>query len=140
MKHFLAYEIAKKLKEQGFNEPCLMVYYGEGTGSAETGQPKDKLYLPSGFGKVKNSDLKNYPKQRIYHEGQVAAPLYQQVIDWFREQHGVFINVDWREYIGWHYKFNGGNLIQNKFATYYDALNAGIEEAVNQLTIINRHK
>lgn len=141
---FVSYEIAKKLKDQGYNEPSLMVYYGEGKGQAETGQPKDKMYLPSGFGKVKNTDLKNFSKEGIYNQGQVTAPLYQQVVDWFREEHGVHINVKWYDYAvtscnGWYYNFNNGHVF-GKFETYYDAFNAALEEAVSQLTIINHHK
>lgn len=88
---FVPYPLAKLLKEKGFDEPCLMVYYGEGTGLAETGQPMDKLYLPSGFGKMQNSHLRNLPKMEIYLKGQVTAPLYQQVIDWFRDKQQIKI-------------------------------------------------
>jgi hypothetical protein len=145
----VSYTIAKQLKELGYNEPSLMVYYGEGKGEAETGQPKDKMYLPSGFGKVKNSDLINFPKHNIYNQGQVTAPLYQQVVDWFREEHGVHISAKYYTFgvkscNGWYYSFNDGReqgpTIFEKYNSYYDALNAGINEAINQLTIIKQYK
>lgn len=148
-KLFVSYAIAKQLKGLGFNEPSLMVYYGEGKGKAETGQPEDKMYMPSGFGKVKNSDLINFPKQGIYNEGQVTAPLYQQVVDWFRDEHGVHIQSTYRKFgvkscNGWYYNFNDGReqgpSIFEHYNSYYSALNAGIEEAIRQLTIIKRHK
>lgn len=146
---FVTYELAKKLKDLGYNEPSFLVYYGEGKGKAETGQPKDKTYLPSGFGHVKNSDLINIPRQQIYNQGQVSAPLYQQVVDWFREKHGIHIQAKFHKFSvescnGWYYSFNDGRengpRMFEKYNSYYDALNGGIDEAINQLSIILRQK
>lgn len=129
---FVPYIIAKQLKELGYNEPSLMVYYGMGTS-----HPEDKMYIPSAFGKIKNTDLINFPEQHIYNEGQITAPLYQQVVDWFREEHGVVIHV-FKSENGWRYTLGVG--LFEKYNNYYDALNAGIEEAVRHLQIIKRHR
>ncbi len=72
---FVTYEIAKKLKELGFNEWCLNIY-----------QDGEELDVSGYYGfnnPVRNEKLKDdYP----------AAPLWQQVIDWFRMKHGIHIN------------------------------------------------
>lgn len=70
MKHlFVPYEIALKLKEKGFNELCLANYYDE----IEVGM---MLTIGNKYG---------------YKYNQTPAPLYQQVIDWFREKYGLYI-------------------------------------------------
>jgi len=79
MKHlFLPYELALLAKEKGFDEPCLMAFYGENN----YGQPFDKLFLPASFGKYKNS---------LASLNNIAAPLYQQIIDWLRVKHSIWV-------------------------------------------------
>lgn len=81
-KEFIPYEQALELKKLGFDEECLMVYYG-------TNRPdkKDKRYLPAAFGKIRNSDLITDEVAGIWLEGQITAPLYQQAFRWFREKY-----------------------------------------------------
>lgn len=78
---FVTYEIALKLKELGFDEEVLATY------------DTDKL-------DTKN-DLKIFafsvPNKGIFEEGFkrgwcIKAPLWQQVIDWFRENHQILTN------------------------------------------------
>jgi hypothetical protein len=73
VKQFVTYEIALKLKELGFNEECLAVFQ----------IPYKKLTITG------NSNVKLKMET-------INAPLYQQVIDWFREKHkySVSIHVD----------------------------------------------
>ena len=73
---FVPYKIALQLKEKGFNEDCL-AYYQQKLGAEvlrfiweEDTNPFNNLL----------SDT-------------ITAPLYQQVIDWFRETHNLVINV-----------------------------------------------
>jgi hypothetical protein len=72
MKHlFVTYKIAKQLKEKGFVEECFGYYNG-------------RLLQINGM--------------EILHELSLSdintdAPLYQQVVDWFREKHKLFIEV-----------------------------------------------
>lgn len=77
MKHlFIPYEIALKLKELGFNEEC--------------------------FGFYNNHPPKNHHPRGLVIEGHqdhneetedddliCSAPLYQQVVDWLRDKHGI---------------------------------------------------
>ena len=74
MKHlFLPYEIALKLKDKRFDESCLASY---------------KIRTYSVF---KEGELYNNPPD---DKNSISAPLYQQVIDWFREKHDIIIQVD----------------------------------------------
>lgn len=65
---FVSYEIALKLKEIGFDEPVFATFNYE-----------NKPKLREDFIKV-SSKLK--------------APLWQQVIDWFREKYDIHITVE----------------------------------------------
>jgi hypothetical protein len=68
---FVSYEIALKLKELGFDEPCFTYYYNI-TGNIRTGLSIniDNAWTYSGTKKL----------------GITLAPIYQQVFRWFREQ------------------------------------------------------
>lgn len=84
---FCTYEIALKLKELGFDECCLAVYF------------KNKFQLIKGFN-INNVDLHVANKMDA-----ILAPLWQQVIDWFRNLHGVIIEVYIPRYIPYEYNF-----------------------------------
>ena len=78
-KQFVTYEIALMLKEKGFDQPCFGSYYDEGKFSFWNWTVyKDYPYL------TKNSVLINM----------IAAPLWQQVLTWFRDVHNIDINID----------------------------------------------
>lgn len=66
---FVPYELAVKLKEKGFDEPCLAIFTNEGF--RMTNEP------------LKNSDIDNW---------KVMFPLYQQVVDWF-EKYFIYIHT-----------------------------------------------
>lgn len=71
-KQFVTYEIALALKELGFNAPCMALYYIE-----------DKCFHKT------NYTCTNVLQNNIC----LDAPLWQQVIDWFREEHDIWIEV-----------------------------------------------
>jgi len=66
---FVTYEIALKLKELGFNEECLGIYLN------------------------KEFRFAHFSRQVSAEIGQ-SAPLWQQVIDWFREKYKISIAID----------------------------------------------
>lgn len=77
-KLFVPYELALLAKEKGFNNPCLALY--------------------SKFGVYENQEqpiYKQIPNQKEAKEyfGGVTAPLYQQLVDWFREKHEIHIYI-----------------------------------------------
>jgi hypothetical protein len=78
-KEFVSHEIALKLKELGFDEPCLTYYY-ELTSNLRThiGVDIGNAWTYSGNKKL----------------GFTLAPLYQQVFKWFREKHNIDISIN----------------------------------------------
>jgi hypothetical protein len=78
-KLFVNYEIAKQLKEKGFDEPCFGYYYPY--------YYTDRIHFEGSSGIVKSACDKNLAL--------VKAPLYQQVVDWFEEKHNIHISRGW---------------------------------------------
>lgn len=139
MKHlFVPFELAKLLKEKGFNEPCFRLY---------TEKYKELITAP--FNATNTSIENSLPTKPL------TAPLYCQVIDWFRDKHllhitaefsqlkdvnddenielyGFRINEQWQEGKDWFdYKYGFKHIEnQHSFKSYYEALTKAIEEAI----------
>jgi hypothetical protein len=64
-REIVPYKLALKLKELGFDEPCIAWYVSDSYGLE--------------YGKVVKSDL--------IKDG-LVAPLFQQAFRWFRDEHG----------------------------------------------------
>ncbi len=78
MKHlFLSYNLSLIAKEKGFVEECF-AHYNE-------------------YKRLKIDNLVFFGK------GEILAPTYSQIIDWFREKHGLHIRLT-RLIDRWHYK------------------------------------
>ena len=73
---FCSFEIAKELKDLGFDEPCFGAFNAD----------EELIYG------INIKDMKYFLK---YHkeDDAVLAPLHQQIIDWFREKHDICIMV-----------------------------------------------
>ena len=69
-KEFVTYEIASELKQLGFDEPC----FGWFTDS----------YLRIG-GVIEN--------KHVQGEGEILAPLFQQVFGWFEDNYSYFVDI-----------------------------------------------
>lgn len=119
MKHlFVPYELALKLKEKGFNEECLSRFFG------------DKLTITTTFG-CKNSD--DVPEQFNF---KCTAPLYQQVIDWFREKHNRQIEILWRGDVSAFcykigtFRYGSHSFSKKDYDDYYECMTDAIEETL----------
>jgi hypothetical protein len=66
-KEFVTYELALRMKQLGFNEPCLAFYGDENDFSMD-------------------SSRKNNP----FRKTECVAPTYSQAFRWFREKYGLF--------------------------------------------------
>lgn len=116
MKHlFIPYPLAVLAKEKGFDEQFTLAYYNSGK------------ELCNGINM--NEPINNSLNCRV---GNIVAPLYQQIVDWFREKHDIHIwATPWYEIypkqklIG--YIINGES--ETTFHSYYEALDKAIEEA-----------
>ena len=104
-KEFVPYEIALKLKELGFDEPCLASYYTDIDENNLEGKHDYRKtfngleYHPlTKFGTgwepnfIRNTESVHY----------VSAPTFSQAFRWFREKHGlsVLIHDCLDDYIG----------------------------------------
>jgi len=117
---FVSYEIAKQLKEKGFKCTCFGGYY---------------LF-------ENKPDLCIYQDENEFSDSKeiiVLAPLYQQVIDWFRDEHKIEISLPIRKekdkgifWGGWIKKFEHdfGTSYGSNYTSYYEALNKSIEQAL----------
>ena len=71
---FTTYEIALALKELGFDEECIGFYYNENN---------FEIAIPDVVKVI--CDKFNY----------IKAPLWQQVIEWFRNLHNIYIWISY---------------------------------------------
>ena len=125
---FVPYETAKQLKEKGFDEPCFRAY-----------DTCECLYFSSGntTGYIQNKNLSTA----------IAAPTYQQVVEWFIDKHELsieitFLNMAGIDWVGWDYTIvhmidKNETPVDADFGTMCgafknrnDAFNIGIEEAI----------
>ena len=133
-KQFVTYEIAKELKSLGFDEECFGYYkpmkewmmegakfnperHFHGCNWANSDNTMYFMYLQNSFGDRTTTVKNSYFTKAVYN---VAVPLWQQVIDWFREKHCIFIMVDpciasnFAEYVyGWSLQGEGISKYKN---------------------------
>lgn len=127
---FVSFEMAKALKELGFSEKCFAYYmqHPDVGGGPIFLSPETKDYNP-------HEDFQNHNGRTDLLILRISAPLYQQVVDWFREYHKITIEVFYHKYtktwecdILFMESSDGKSPDSNK--TYYEALNKAIEEAL----------
>ncbi len=117
---FIPYELAVIAKEKGFNEPCF--------GSYRINSPN--FFSPNKCDK--NGDIT------------LLAPIYQQIVDWFREKHKIYITVVPFKAIPlsgifkrtfYDYVLYCDSIAENKkeqqFNSHYEALMNAIQQAFN---------
>ena len=89
MKHlFIPYELAILAKDKGFKENCISWYY------KEEWNAKDAHIFNTFSGNDFNS--------RTDLEDVISCPLYQQIIDWFRDKGIIVVEkpaFDWVIYV-----------------------------------------
>jgi hypothetical protein len=80
---FVTYEIAKELKELGFDEECLCTYTLDGNfwRNPSNNMVDEEIEQPYTW---LNSKL---------HNSVITAPLWQQCMDWFRDVHDIDIVI-----------------------------------------------
>lgn len=113
-REFVSYEIALALKELGFNEPCMAIYYS-----------KDKS-----FSWHHHKDHTNDEPALDSGEFNISAPTYSAAFRWFREKHGMHhtIQYDGKEYIA--YTHNYHKTTKYKFDTYEEAELACLDKLI----------
>jgi len=116
MKHlFVPSGIALMAKEKGFDEACL--------GNYEKHNNEYNFNMQLSPFQVKNNDL-------------ILAPFYQQLIDWFRNKHGIVIWIEtapyartfnFRFYIETSDNRQEGNKSKDYYKVYNEALIEGFK-------------
>jgi len=100
---YISFEIAKLLKERGFNESVWQVFYEELPSSLRTAFTKNKKKVIDFFYSTKdtevpslfsnNNEIPKYIDTNVY-----AAPTLQIAMKWLREVHKLFIEIDYELY------------------------------------------
>ena len=149
-KQFVTYEIALKLKELDFDEPCFGYYtpmkewmmagtrinperHFHGCNWANSDNSMYFMYKQNSFGD-RDSVVKNSEFTKAIHN--VAVPLWQQVIDWLREKYNLYISIEanfskkrWYFVVGNLWEYNSGSFFDD-FKTHYEAKEQAILKAI----------
>ena len=119
---YVSFEIAKLLKEKGFDEPCECFYDTE----------NNDVSIVNGWMNVSNSELEG--KEFVRY----SAPTLQMAMNWLREVHNIFIAINmipdtiqkpyfFKPYVGGKiYNFPLGYSVEF-YTTYEEVCEAGIK-------------
>lgn len=118
---YVSLQVAKLLKEKGFNEICSAAYSIE-----------DENINPLFYG-----TFQNYGDG--YVAGHIAAPTLYEAANWLRENYNIHVTIDFDESQLWGYSIQECNdkdsFITNDslFNSYEEALDAGIIKALKMI-------
>lgn len=104
-KEFVSYDLSLRMKQLGFDEPCLAWYVSESYGLE--------------YGKVAKSDL--------IKDG-IVAPTYSQVFRWFREKYNIHIRIEKYDETKWW--ANWGSWTSEVYDSYEKAELACLEKLI----------
>ncbi len=133
---FVPYELALLAKEKGFNDPCFGYYYKDNI------EVKHFEWIESEkYGDWEPNFLINNKEKDFF----LSAPIYQQLVDWFREKHDIEIIVLSDDLVNRKffefsiYKLWSQDQLKHdsSFLTYYEALNKALTEVSHLLGIRN---
>lgn len=120
---FISYEMSVLAKEKGFDEDCIAYYAYD--------------YLNSKPNRLQLADRPIKPSK--FKQKYMAAPVFQQILDWFRVKHNLAILISIPHDVYWRYSIDGINgngyytdssyKEKKDFEDYYEALTTGIQEA-----------
>jgi hypothetical protein len=121
-KEFIPYELALRMKQLGFDEPCFGIFM------------KEKLcnYVsPLGIANSDSITALTTSYSDLIPQAQkdwVVAPLYQQAFRWFREKHNVY--PVFSSPIEGVVKFHIPNVGGNSYSSYEEAEQACLEKLI----------
>jgi hypothetical protein len=144
---FVSYEISLALKELGFNERCLTCYSDESIlQNIYNIEEKEfyNYYEISGYSELYNTHEDAFPSNSETNNNYVAAPLHQQVLDWFREEHNIIVEV-WYDNtqddgFPWLYEIYVNNKEHDHEGYFYDTFKEAREEAILKAIKIIKEK
>ena len=127
-REFVTYEIALGLKELGFDEECFAIFFRTILNNGRTVNYISD-YWESPF-------YKNRTNSESNSVDIVSAPLWQQVVDWFIEKHGMiilpFMFDEFREdYFSYRIIRRQGDInVHYPYKSYYEAREQAILKAI----------
>jgi hypothetical protein len=127
MEDFVNFDIAKKLKEKGFQEECLCHYVGKNlVYNIERPITNNQLWFC--HNKYDN----------IWHRYNIDAPTISQVLNWLRKEKKIYVSVevereDWFEYKIVQTTKNTRCNSTRVYETYDDAMIEGIKYVLYNL-------
>jgi hypothetical protein len=110
-KEFVTYEMAVKLKQLGFEEPCMGVYYGD----------EDDIQF------VLNVRETQYYAQKGYKNG-ILVPTWQSAFRWFRNKHRIHFRIEKYDEGTWWVSY--GSWTSDVFDSYEQAENKSLEKLI----------
>lgn len=116
---YVSFEVAKLLKERGFDEPCLSYFWTE-----ENGVNIDYCDIP-------------FTNKQLY-SGQTLRPTHQMAMKWLREEKNIIVNV-WYDGVDWEAEYyndedEGFYLITDYSCnSYEEAVEAAIKYCLENL-------
>jgi hypothetical protein len=91
---FVSFDLAKKLKEKGFNVPCIYAYCEKGGWNSYTQkhEPITHILRTDGnpFGSYYTGDNWNKEYKPNKNKIRCSAPTISQVLKWLREEKSIF--------------------------------------------------
>lgn len=127
--YFVTYDIARTLKEKGFNEPCIVHYFIDTLDELHPmGGEKEVILKP-----LVTSDgiLSGIEPNRI--EFNLCAPLWQQCVDWLEKKYNFFFERLMNEEKGVYYiLWRNGNSIYFELKTLDEAILKALELISNK--------
>lgn len=95
MEEFVSFDIAKKLKEKGFDIPCIYAYCEKGGWNKYTQKREPITYIlrtdGNPFGTYYSGKNWNEKYEINKNKIQCSAPTISQVLKWFREEKEIDI-------------------------------------------------
>jgi hypothetical protein len=98
-KEFVPYEMAKRLKELGFDGDCMFYWYPDYDDTKNFHLEYGKTCIGTDHRNIETMVKEGYFQLTI------KAPLWQQAFDWLLHGKGINTTIDWTFYDGFHYFF-----------------------------------
>ena len=102
-KEFVSYEIALRMKQLGFNEPCMAVYFGNGLNELFTFNPSIAKEI----------------NERMVELGHISCPTFSQAFRWLRENYELWFRPDYYDEMK-EYNFQGSIHELGKYSAVAD--------------------
>ena len=130
---FAPFNLSFKMKEMGFDKPCMGYYVYDPAGVYDSEFYYFKINVDDRYNPKNINSLHTEPKQT--NAPKVSAPLWQQIMDFLRDEHKHNV-VIYRS--GDKYAFDvtyPGNVIAHgyEYSSYYDAREEAIWKAINHI-------